>query len=197
MLVSNWYPSDQHAILVTSEVDALQVIVNCFVPWKNGFVMLRKPRRGWWYLPGGKVEDDELWRHAAMREFTEESGLQLEDAVLRGIYRVRVEAGSDTVEKNRLIAQFVGRGASGTLRESHREGTLAVATFEDFFHLPMDEGDRLMVLHTLKAEELGDPMVFFGKFSYDHAHQLKNWEIDPPNYPISEVVATSERKGDA
>lgn len=160
----------------------MQVIVNCYVPWLDGFVMICKPRRGWWYLPGGKVENDELWRQAAMREFTEESGLSLEDATLRGIYRVTIEGGPNSTEKNRLIAQFVGRGAKGTLAEEHREGTLAVVKPKEFVNLPMDEGDRLMVMHTLAAEQRGDDTILFGRFSYDANHTVQDYLIDPTGY---------------
>ncbi|EPZ42980.1 MULTISPECIES: NUDIX domain-containing protein [Alicyclobacillus] len=160
----------------------MQLIVNCFVPWQDGFVMLQKPRRGWWYLPGGKVEDNELWRQAAMREFSEESGLQLADATLCGIYRVQVAAGSDTAAKDRLIAQFIGHGASGTLALDHREGKLAVIRPEQLPQLPMDEGDRLMIRHTLAAHTRQDPVVFFGHFTYDADHQVQHWTIDPEGY---------------
>ncbi|WAH36597.1 NUDIX domain-containing protein [Alicyclobacillus dauci] len=165
-------------------MDGLQIIVNCFVPWQDGFVMLQKPRRGWWYLPGGKVEDDELWRHGAMREFSEESGLTLSDATLRGIYRVSIAAGQESHAKERIIAQFVGHGASGTLLDEHREGKLSVIKAGEIGNLPMDEGDRLMVYHTLAAEMRGDGVVFFGRFSYDSDHQVESWTIDPGNYPI-------------
>ncbi|MFB5192273.1 NUDIX domain-containing protein [Alicyclobacillus fastidiosus] len=160
----------------------MQLIVNCFVPWQDGFVMLQKPRRGWWYLPGGKVEDHELWRQAAMREFSEESGLQLADASLRGIYRVQVAAGPDSTAKDRIIAQFVGHGPTGTLLKENREGKLAVVKADELAHLPMDEGDRLMVQHTLAAEARGTSVVFFGRFTYDADHQVKSWTIDPDNY---------------
>lgn len=170
------------------------MIVNCYVPWQHGFVMLRKPRRGWWYLPGGKVEDDELWRQAAMREFTEESGLSIKGATLRGVYRVHIEAGPDSTEKNRLIAQFVGFGAHGTLMTEHREGRLAVVTAEEFIALPMDDGDRLMVKHTMAAEQRQDQTVFFGRFSYNAEHEIQNYVIDPAGYPMHSDVT---RGGDS
>ncbi|MFD1678179.1 NUDIX domain-containing protein [Alicyclobacillus fodiniaquatilis] len=185
----------RHAILLTSEVNVLQIIVNCFVPWQEGVVMLQKPRHGWWYLPGGKVEDDELWRHAAMREFTEESGLELADATLSGIYRVRVAAGVDSPEKERLIAQFIGSGARGELHHEHREGKLAVVTTADILHLPMDEGDRLMVRHTLAAYQRKDKNVFFGRFSYTADQQMLDWEIEPHNY-LHSAQTLSDSEGD-
>ncbi|SIT02578.1 NUDIX domain-containing protein [Alicyclobacillus vulcanalis] len=179
-------------MLFTNGVDALQVIVNCYAPFDGGFVMLRKPRRGWWYLPGGKVEPGESWRLAAMREFAEETGLDLADAELRGVYEIHIAEGPESEEKRRIIAQFVGRGAAGTLHKSHREGTLAVVTKSELPGLPMDEGDRLMLLHAMAAEALGDDRVFFGSFSYDAEHRLLRYEMDPGGYPLESLFARSQ-----
>lgn len=165
-------------MLLLSEVDALQLIVNCFVPWESGFVMLQKPRRGWWYLPGGKVEDDELWRQAAIREFREESGLSVRDAELRGVYRVRIEMGENLPPKERLIAQFVGRDPSGILLSEHREGKLAVVEPGEIDQLPMDDGDRMMLRMTIASEQRGETRISFGKFHYDTEHRLTAWELD-------------------
>ncbi|WP_245630126.1 NUDIX domain-containing protein [Alicyclobacillus acidiphilus] len=159
-------------------MDTLQIIVNCFVAWEDGFVMLQKPRRGWWYLPGGKVEDDELWRQAAIREFHEESGLTIQDAELRGVYRVHIDASEDSPAKERMIAQFVGRNPSGTLLAEHREGRLAVIRERELEQLPMDEGDRMMLKQTLAAEAKGISCVSFGRFRYDAEHRLLAWEMD-------------------
>ncbi|MBF8378539.1 NUDIX domain-containing protein [Alicyclobacillus mali] len=179
-------------MLFTNGVGALQVIVNCYAPFDGGFVMLRKPRRGWWYLPGGKVEPGESWRLAAMREFAEETGLELDDADLRGVYEIHIAAGPDEGEKRRIIAQFFGRGASGSLHTVHREGTLAVVTKMELSSLPMDEGDRIMLLHAIAAEERGDDRVFFGSFSYDAEHRLLRYEMDPDGYPLEPLFARSQ-----
>lgn len=162
----------------------MQFIVNCFVPWQGGFVMLQKPRRGWWYLPGGKVEDLELWRDAAIREFREETGLSLQDADLVGVYRVHMAGAEGIGPKERLIAQFIGRDPIGTLYEENREGKLAVMKPEDLLRLPMDEGDRLMVKHTVSIHHRRDSKVIFGRFEYDANHQVQTFEMDPDNYPL-------------
>lgn len=144
--------------------------------------MLQKPRRGWWYLPGGKVENDELWRDAAIREMEEETGLTLADARLAGVYRVRMAAGGDISPKERLIAQFIGSGAKGHLHDETREGKLAVVTAEQLLSLAMDEGDRTMVRHTVALHHRGDSNVIFGRFEYNSNHQVLHFTVDPRGY---------------
>lgn len=160
----------------------MQIIVNCLIPWKSGFVMLQKPRRGWWVLPGGKVETGELWTEAAIREVEEETGLVIQSVHLRGIHTHTIYESDSVVEKRRVIAQFVADGVTGTLLSEVREGILSLMTEQDVERLPMDEGDRLMLLHTLKAERTKENQLFFGDFTYNTNHELQSHRITPAGY---------------
>lgn len=159
--------------------------------------MICKPRRGWWYLPGGKVEDHELWPEAARREFAEESGLQLGEVTLAGLYRVHIASGPETTAKERLIVQFVGHGVSGTLETDHREGTLAVVYRDDILTVPMDEGDRLMVRQTIEGMERRERDVRFGSFYYDWDHRLLKWSISDDGTAESTWSGVCEDGGSA
>ncbi len=156
----------------------MQLIVNCLIPYLHGFVMLQKPRRGWWVLPGGKVESGELWPMAAKREAEEETGLSINLVRLRGIYILDIYGEDNSLSLQRLIAQFVAEDINGKLLPETREGKLAVMRREDLDVLPMDEGDRSMVKHTLTAEEKRDATVFFGKFRYNVHHEVMDWQIE-------------------
>ncbi len=58
------------------------------------FLMIFNPRRGGWEMPGGRVEEDESIRQAAVREFAEECGLELELLACRPIYDSNVCLGT-------------------------------------------------------------------------------------------------------
>ena len=46
---------------------------------------VKDPNKGLWVAPGGKLEPDESPTECAVREMREETGLDVEDPVLRGI----------------------------------------------------------------------------------------------------------------
>ncbi|GMA50257.1 putative Nudix hydrolase YvcI [Alicyclobacillus contaminans] len=157
----------------------MQIIVNCFTPYGDGFVMLQKPRRGWWVLPGGKVDAAEIWPDAAKREMMEEAGLVVDHLVLHGIYHLHIAASDTEAAKDRLIVQFSADCVGGELLESCKEGKLSVIRPGELNDLPMDEGDRLMVRRTLEQVASGVHQVSFGRFSYDADHRLLEWTMSP------------------
>jgi len=172
----------------------VQIIVNCVIPWGGGYVMLKKPRRGWWVCPGGKVDVDELWPDAIMREVMEETGLTVSGVRLRGIYTLTVNEAHTSSPTKRLLVQFCANHVQGTLLAASREGDLAIQTEADIRALPMDEGDRQMVLHTLSAEAAAEPIVYFGHFDYDANHALLDMHITPTG---ADVPAFIELLGNA
>ncbi len=157
----------------------MQIIVNCFTPYGDGFVMLQKPRRGWWVLPGGKVDADETWPMAAKREMFEEVGLVVDNLKLRGVHLLHIApAEPDGLPTRRLIAQFSAECVGGQLLKESKEGKVDVVTADQLLDLPMDEGDRKMVSTTLDSVLRDDSLVYFGQFRYDADQRLLDWSIE-------------------
>lgn len=166
--VSICYPVD-------SGVTHVQIIVNTCVRQPEGIVMIRKPRRGWWYLPGGKVDATETWLEAAFREVSEETGLTTSSLALRGIHLISTRLADNSYRDDRVIVQFMASGYSGQRVLASKEGPVDCISLEALAGLPMNEGDRLMLLQTLKMNALSP--VVFGKFIYDEDENLLRWQF--------------------
>jgi 8-oxo-dGTP diphosphatase len=169
-------------------VNGMLIIVNCLIPYSGGIVLLQKPSRGWWGLPGGKVEPHETWPEAVRREVFEETGLTVQDMRLHGVHLIDIAGTEEQPPKRLTLAQFAATRVEGTLLEESREGVLRVFAPEEIQALPMDEGDRLMVRYTLWASERPEADVCFGKFAYTPDRQLVSWDITPaPAEPAASV----------
>lgn len=155
----------------------MQIIANCLAMQHGKIVMLQKPRRGWWVLPGGKVELTETWPETAAREMMEEAGLAVAGLHLRGVHRLRVEQDHTDGYKERLIAQFSADSVEGTMLETSKEGKLALVDLDKWQGLPMDPGDRLMIAASLQSIQSGDTAIHFGHFTYTQDHELITWRI--------------------
>jgi 8-oxo-dGTP diphosphatase len=71
----------------------------CLVAEQNDKLLLVRVRTNkHWYLPGGKIEDDELPEEALQRELTEELGITVEQESVRYLYTVRGPAYGQTGE---------------------------------------------------------------------------------------------------
>lgn len=137
--------------------------------------MIRKPRRGWWYLPGGKVDPTETWLEAALREVREETGLEANGLILRGIHLISTRLSDQTFRDDRVIVQFEAASSSGQQVTESKEGPVDCIRPEDLIGLPMNEGDRLMLLQTLQTNAQNP--VLFGKFIYDENENLLQWHF--------------------
>lgn len=167
----------------------MQIIVNCLVFVNDRLVMLRKPRRGWWVLPGGKVEVTETWPEAVAREVWEETGLTVGAVKLYGVHRLRIEEG-DGRFKERLIAQFVASDVTGEMLSECKEGKVETISLDEWERLPMDEGDRIIIRHSLSnLDGISSAHVHFGKFTYTPDHELITWEMFPKS-PIHSGTQT-------
>jgi 8-oxo-dGTP diphosphatase len=82
---------------------------------KRGTVVFK----GYWALPGGKVDKGELEEQAAMREVKEETGLQIKLICKIGEYR---EIGiQDDIEYDYQATCFLAEPAGGKIRKQKRE----------------------------------------------------------------------------
>lgn len=146
----------------------MQKIANLLVI-KNGHVLLlKKPRRGWYVAPGGKIDEGESIYEAAVREFTEETGAEPVGTHLKGAYTmVIMDDSGEKLQNEWLLFTFIAHGCTGELLETTVEGELEWHPIESLRTLPMAEGDRTNLLFA--AHEAG---MQYGTFYYTEEFRL-------------------------
>ncbi|MGE7624444.1 NUDIX domain-containing protein [Viridibacillus sp. NPDC096237] len=149
----------------------MQRIANLIVKKDNKVLLLKKPRRGWYVAPGGKIESGESIYIAANREFREETGTIPLNPHLKGIYTMVIKNDQDIVNEWMLFT-FVAEGLEGTPYEDTVEGVLEWHPIESLHHLPMAEGDRTNLLFAVCEKGMQ-----YGTFTYTEDFELLNETI--------------------
>ena len=113
-----------------------------------GRVLLQQdkpPLSGYWIAPGGKVESGESPYEAAVRELREETGLQAEKLVLRGIVTmVAQETGETSVHLLYACNEFTGE-----LQTETNEGRVSWQHLHRVFSLPMPEANQRFLTYAI------------------------------------------------
>ncbi|SFS32391.1 8-oxo-dGTP diphosphatase [Marininema halotolerans] len=139
----------------------MQRIANCLLQDQDQFLLLKKPRRGWWVAPGGKVESGETIMEAVCREFYEETGLHLIQPVLSGVVTMCVEQ-DGKIEKEWMMFNFRASHYEGALLENSPEGQLSWQPLDALSTLPTSEMDQ-QILSRLACFE---KELFIGRIVY-------------------------------
>lgn len=139
---------------------------------KDGKVLLlKKPRRGWYVAPGGKIESGESIYEAATREFFEETNVKPLAPHLKGVYTMLVQD-DNQLEDEWMLFTFLAKDYEGTPFTETREGQLEWHPINSLTHLPMDEGDRRNLLFAVT-----EPGIQYGTFEYTKDLQLISEKI--------------------
>ena len=144
---------------------SLQRIANCIYLKDGEVLLLQKPRRNWWAIPGGKMEIGETVKESAIREFQEETGNKVIDPELKGIYTFIIKEDQSISEW--MMFTFLATQGEGTLKELTEEGILKWHPIDQISTLPMAEGDQSIIRQALFGEG-----VAFGKFEYTADFEL-------------------------
>ncbi|MRH42014.1 NUDIX domain-containing protein [Aquibacillus halophilus] len=151
----------------------MRPVTNCIVKKNNHILMLQKPRRGWYAMPGGKMEHGESIKDSVVREYREETGLYLTDPELKGAFTFLVRENKETVDEWMMFT-FWCESFEGEMLEKSDEGSLEWVPVEEVLNKPMAAGDRYIYNHILTSNEM-----VYGTFSYTPDYQLINFNFDP------------------
>lgn len=150
----------------------VQRVTNCIVVDKqvNKALLLKKPSKGWWVAPGGKMESLETIAESVIREYKEETGLTLIKPVLRGVFTIVVEDKGKVIDEWMMFTFFADQ-YEGELLTTSPEGKLEWQELEHIPTLPKAEGDQVFFDYILSKEDL---LVM--KFRYTPDYELISHE---------------------
>ncbi|MBX0357477.1 8-oxo-dGTP diphosphatase [Halobacillus sp. Nhm2S1] len=151
----------------------MQRVANCILKVNDSVLMLKKPRRGWYVAPGGKMEAGENIKDSVVREFKEETGLSIENPELRGSFTFVMREEEKTAQEWMMFT-FYSTSYSGALLDESEEGELEWVPVDEVLQKPMAEGDRRIFKHILSSEE-----QVYGTFVYTTDFRLIDEDLDP------------------
>lgn len=152
----------------------MQRVTNCILIKNGKILLLKKPRRGWYAFPGGKMEQGESIKEAAIREFREETALNIIEPKLAGAFTFTVYD-NNLFKQEWMMFTFVANEYDGTLTDYCEEGELEWIASQDIDKLPMAAGDRKILKHVLSSRE-----ILYGSFAYTEDYQtLIDYRFDP------------------
>lgn len=144
----------------------MQLIVNCLLIHENKGLFLLKPRRNWFVCPGGKMETYEHIEEAVIREYKEETNIDIVSpklkAVTSHIYRENSE-----IQKQRMMFTFVATKHQGENWAACHEGTLSWIYLSEVLKQNMIAGDRMILSHILHGQG-----ILSGVFTYNAQENL-------------------------
>jgi 8-oxo-dGTP pyrophosphatase MutT (NUDIX family) len=129
---------------------------------------VKAPNEGLWVAPGGKLEPHESPVECAVREMREETGLEVADAVLRGV----MTEISPRDDYQWLTFIFAATRWSGALAPAAGIGEFRWVRIPAVYALDIPPTDRIFFARVVR---LSDP-PFLLKFSYDEQLRITKME---------------------
>jgi 8-oxo-dGTP diphosphatase len=151
----------------------VQRVTNCVLIRDNQVLMLKKPRRGWWVAPGGKMEPGESVRDSCIREYREETGIYLKNPQLKGIFTFIMKE-NDQVLSEWMMFTFVANESDGMRFDESDEGKLEWQQLDQLKNLPMAAGDYHIIDYMVHGNG-----IIYGTFTYTKDFQLISYRLDP------------------
>lgn len=151
----------------------MQRVTNCVLIRDNQVLMLKKPRRGWWVAPGGKMEPGESVRDSCIREYREETGIYLKNPQLKGIFTFIIKE-NDQVLSEWMMFSFFATDSDGMRFDESDEGKLEWQQLDQLKNLPMAAGDYHIIDYMIHGKG-----IIYGTFTYTNDFQLISYRLDP------------------
>ncbi|MCZ0703325.1 8-oxo-dGTP diphosphatase [Natronobacillus azotifigens] len=153
-------------------VDFLQRVTNCLLRDKDKVLLLKKPKHGWYAMPGGKMEPGESIQEAVIREFREETNLHIVDPALYSVSTMVQH--KESGEKNEwMMFTFLCEKSKGNLTDFCREGELEWVELSAISTLPVAPSDRHIHDYVLQRKQ-----SLYASFELDENDQLIDYRLN-------------------
>jgi 8-oxo-dGTP pyrophosphatase MutT (NUDIX family)/protein-S-isoprenylcysteine O-methyltransferase Ste14 len=165
--VPRWLPS-RPGIVIAKPPLKLATLV--YALRDEQVLMLRRttePNRGLWVAPGGKFDHGESPAECAVREMYEETGLRVQQPVLRAV----MTETSPRADYQWLTFIFVAWDFEGTFTPAPGIGEFRWVPVDEVAKLPIPPADAIFFPRLLE-----DGTTFHGKFEYDAELNLLHWQ---------------------
>lgn len=105
----------------------------------------KEPLKGWWSLPGGKLEAGELLEDCVRREVREETGLEIEVVCLIEVFERFLRNESGNLEHHFVLMDYLCRPAGGELRAGDDAGEVAWCPESELGKYTITEGTPAVI----------------------------------------------------
>lgn len=144
----------------------MQRVTNCLIIDHDKVLLLKKPRHGWYAMPGGKMEPRETVQESVIREVFEETGLKITNPKIISIANIH-KSSAKPPKDDWMMFTFVAHGFEGTLVEECPEGELEWINLRDVSTIPTAPSDRIIHDYALKHDRL-----LYAQFELDEDDHL-------------------------
>lgn len=148
----------------------MQRVTNCLIVNNNKVLLLKKPRYGWYAMPGGKMEPKETIKEAVIREVFEETGLNVINPKIMSIATMN-KTSATPPKDDWMMFTFVAESYTGTLVEECPEGELEWIELSQLHQIPTAPSDRVIHEYALIKKEL-----LYAQFELDEQDQLISYK---------------------
>jgi protein-S-isoprenylcysteine O-methyltransferase Ste14/8-oxo-dGTP pyrophosphatase MutT (NUDIX family) len=165
--VPRWLPSRPRIVVAKPPLKLATLV---YALRDEQVLMLRRttePNRGLWVAPGGKFDHGESPTECAVREMYEETGLRIQQPVLRAV----MTETSPRADYQWLTFIFVAWDFEGTFTPAPGIGEFRWVPVDEVVKLPIPPADAIFFPRLLE-----NGSTFHGKFEYDADLNLLRWE---------------------
>jgi 8-oxo-dGTP diphosphatase len=165
--VPRWIPSRPRSVVAKPPLKLATLV---YALRDERVLMLRRttePNRGLWVAPGGKFDHGESPTECAVREMYEETGLRIQEPVLRGV----MTETSPRADYQWLTFIFVAWDFEGTFTPAPGIGEFRWVPVDEVSKLPIPPADAIFFPRLLE-----NGSMFHGKFEYDAELNLLRWQ---------------------